>query len=80
MDVATYTVYRWDRNRRGGGIMLILKSDISAVCREDLETDPIQFRTNWVHLVNLVPSSICSSSKYRPSLVHSVQNKVGLFA
>ena len=39
VDVATYTVCRQDHNRDGGGIMLILKSDISVVHREDLETD-----------------------------------------
>ena len=62
VDVATYTVCRRDRNRHGGGIMLILKSDISVVRREDLETD---CELLWTEIIK-DSSSIMLGVFYRP--------------
>jgi len=60
--VDTHTVYRWDRNRHGGGIMLILKSDISAVRGEDLETD---CELLWTEIIK-DSSNIMLGVFYRP--------------
>ena len=62
VDVATYTVCRRDRNRHGGGMMLILKSDISVVRREDLETD---CELLWTEIIK-DSSSIMLGVFYRP--------------
>ena len=35
---ATYAVFRRDRNRKGGGVMLLVRNTIGAVRRHDLET------------------------------------------
>ena len=58
----SYTVFRRDRNRHGGGVMLIVNSSISATRRQDLETD---CEILWVELC-LQNRKVLFAVSYRP--------------
>ena len=49
-----YSVFRRDRDRHGGGVMLLVREDIPAIRRQDLKTNCEVF---WVKLL-LVPSKL----------------------
>ena len=49
-----YSVFRRDRNRHGGGVMLILKDSIGATQRQDIETE---CELLWVEIASS-PSSL----------------------
>ena len=57
-----YTIFRRDRNRRGGGVMLYVKNSISAIRRTDLETN---CEVLWVEL-STGPSKVLLGTFYRP--------------
>ena len=57
-----YTIFRRDRNRHGGGVMLCVKNSISAIRRIDLETN---CEVLWVEL-STGPSKVLLGTFYRP--------------
>lgn len=57
-----YTIFRRDRNRHGGGVMLYVKNSISAIRRRDLETN---CEVLWVEL-----STGPRRCYWEPSTVH----------
>ena len=57
-----YTVFRKDRDRHGGGVMVLVKTSIHAVRREDIENDS---ELLWVS-VNLQSSAFLLGVFYRP--------------
>ena len=55
-------IFRRDRNRDGGEVILVLRNEIPAVCRDDIETDCellwVEISTpasSIVHLAGTVP-------------------------
>ena len=57
-----YTVHRRDRDRHGGGVMLIVRDDIPATRRQDLETG---CELLWVELT-LTPMNLLVGVYYNP--------------
>ena len=60
-----YSVFRRDRNRHGGGVMLLVKNTLSATRRQDLETD---CEILWVELRirnrNFLVSGLLSAAQF----------------
>ena len=68
-----YTIFRRDRNRHGGGVMLYVKNSISAIRRTDLETN---CEVLWVEL-STAPSKMLLGTFYRPpSSTHEYLTKL----
>ena len=57
-----YTIFRRDKNRHGGGVMLYVKNSISAIRRMDLETN---CEVLWVEL-STGPSKVLLGTFYCP--------------
>ena len=72
-----YSVFRRDRDRHGGGVMLLVREDIPAIRRQDLKTN---CEVLWLKLL-LIPSKLFVGVFYNPSssncnTIHQLQSSL----
>ncbi len=61
----SFLIFRKDRNRHGGGVMILVRRGIPAVCRDDLMNMDKESEVIWIELL-VKPRTILFGVFYRP--------------